>query len=76
MNIRNTNWLRFPGDRTHCWRTQNYNAECFGNENVAQIDEGSYVLERRNGLWSLSGADAWSDWNASFWTYNLSVDSN
>ena len=56
INIRNTNWLRFSSDRTHCWNTYNYNADCIGNLGFDDtIATGSYILYAdTTGLWTLT----------------------
>jgi len=77
INIRNTNWLRFSSDRTHCWNTYNYNAECIGSSNFEDtIASGSYILYAdTTGLWKLSEEVAWNNdnWSQSFKDYNMGV---
>lgn len=79
INIRDTNWLRFSGDRQNCWRTLDYNGGCINNPSFAWlINSGSYTLITRNGTWNLSGAietlHQWGNWNTYKDRYKVWLD--
>ena len=79
INIRDTNWLRFSGDRVNCWRTQDYNGGCINDPSfVSLISSGSYTLYTRNGAWLLSWAtqiDPVANWNGYASMYRVGLDS-
>lgn len=74
-NIRNTNWLRFPSGRTNCWDILG-RANCFDSSSSKPVFKtGSYVLHQWNGVWFLSGVEAWgSSVTGAYSTYNLGVN--
>ncbi len=79
INIRDTNWLRFSGDRVNCWRTKDYNGWCINDSSfVWLIASGSYTIFTRNGAWVLSGAtqiDPTANWNGYANMYMVGLDS-
>lgn len=75
MNIRNTNWLRFPSNRTKCWDADK-GVACLSNPNPQKILSGSYVLKQAHGLWFLSWAASWDTYSNSFVRYNIGVNKN
>ncbi|MBB1564413.1 type II secretion system protein [Candidatus Gracilibacteria bacterium] len=61
-NIRNTNWLRFPGNKKFCWNVLNYNSSCIldndQNTNAEKIKEGAnYIVNNVEGVWMLEEKD-------------------
>ncbi|MDD2892149.1 MAG: prepilin-type N-terminal cleavage/methylation domain-containing protein [Candidatus Gracilibacteria bacterium] len=55
-NIRDTNWIKFSGDYTNCWKSKDYNPLCIGNLTTDYIfSPGSYVLVQSGMFWTLSG---------------------
>jgi hypothetical protein len=61
MNIRDTNWLLFPSDMKHCWKTLSYDRDCICDSADCSafivpnlIKDGSYKIYRNeNGRWLL-----------------------
>lgn len=79
INIRNTNWLRFSSDRKNCWNVLSYNASCIGGTAVPKIEQKSYHLTEKNGLWNLAPKETWTDTyfsNFSTNPYNINIDAN
>ena len=79
INIRDTDWLRFSGDRVNCWRTKDYNWACINDPSfIWLINSGSYTLYTKNGAWLLSGAtqiNPVSNWSGYKSMYQVGLDS-
>ncbi len=56
-NIRNTNWLIYPGDYENCWNVQNYNINCIWDNSFAyDISPWSYIIRQDSEFrWHLDG---------------------
>lgn len=78
INIRDTNWLRFSGDRINCWRTKDYNGGCINDGSfVWLINSWSFTIYTKNGAWMLSGAtqiNFASSWNTYKDMYKVWLD--
>jgi type II secretory pathway pseudopilin PulG len=78
INIRDTNWLRFSSDRTHCWIVKDYDATCIGDLTPAEIGSWTYTVVWANWAWYLSwvasGVDPIGNWPVYKEQFKVGVD--
>jgi hypothetical protein len=49
-NIRDTNWIKFPGGKERCWNVLDYETDCMNSTNKPRLS-GSYIPYLSGSLW-------------------------
>ena len=79
INIRDTNWLRFSSDRTHCWIVKDYDTTCIWDPTPPEIWSWTYTVVWSNWAWYLSwvtsGIDPILNWPIYRNQFQVGVDS-
>ncbi|RAL55069.1 hypothetical protein BLD25_05040 [Candidatus Gracilibacteria bacterium GN02-872] len=80
-NIRDTNWIRFPGNKQFCWNVLNYDSNCIkeksgelpNSQNKMDRDGVKYILLNDNGSWKLEGKEIQGDFKDKLYRETFSV---
>ncbi|EKE29719.1 MAG: hypothetical protein ACD_2C00112G0004 [uncultured bacterium (gcode 4)] len=60
QNIRDSNWIKFSSDYTHCWNVRAYNSSCIWTDNTNWIAAQSYTLSFTGWLWHPIQSTSWA----------------